>query len=103
MKRALVLALAIVSSAEAADVVVGGTLHGATLRDWRAASSANQLATVADIIEKFLNLRDPLAVAPKARAVQSCVSRVAANFTRGAQTVADTSIACMAELGYLQR
>lgn len=103
MKIALAFALATICGAASAEVPVGGTLHGATLRDWYAASSANQLATVADIVEKFLNLHDPLAVAPKARAVQSCVNRVSVNFQLRSQTVADTAIACIAELGYLQR
>ncbi len=103
MKIALVLALAMACGGASAEVSVGGTLHGATLRDWHAASASNQLATVADIVGKFLNLRDPLAVAPKARAVQSCINRVSGNFKLRSQTVADTAIACMAELGYLQR
>jgi hypothetical protein len=103
MKIAFVLALALVCSSAPAEVPAGGTLHGATLRDWHVGSAANQLATVADIVEKFLNLSDPLAVAPKARAVQSCINRVSANFKLRSQTVADTAIACMAELGYLQR
>ncbi|MDB5932897.1 MAG: hypothetical protein JWQ01_241 [Massilia sp.] len=103
MKICVFLALAFVCSSVPADVPVGGTLHGATLRDWHTASGSNQLATVADIVEKFLNLRDPLEVAPKARSVQSCISRVSSNFKLRSQTVADTAIACMAELGYLQR
>lgn len=103
MKIAVLLALTMVCLRAPAEVTVGGTLHGATLRDWHAASSGNQLATVADIVEKFLNLRDPLEVAPKARAVQGCINRVSSNFKLRSQTVTDTAIACMAELGYLQR
>ena len=103
MKKAIFLALALYCSGAASYGAGSGTLHRATLREWHQANSANQFATAADIVEGILNLRDPLAVAPKARDVQSCVNRAAANFQLGMQTVADTAIACMAELGYLPR
>ncbi|MES2759012.1 MAG: hypothetical protein V4693_16685 [Pseudomonadota bacterium] len=103
MKIVVILAFAAACAGAQAEVTVGGTLHGASLRDWHAASAANQLITVADIVEKVLNLRDPLAVAPKARAVHSCINRVSNNFKLRSQMVADTAVACMAELGYLPR
>jgi hypothetical protein len=103
MKKTLLLALALHCSLAAAQGTVSGTLHRATLREWHQANAANQFATVSDIVEGILNLRDPLATAPKARDVQACVNRVAANFKLGYQTVSDTAIACMAELGYLPR
>jgi hypothetical protein len=102
MKTAVLLALAMLCGSAAAQGSAG-TLHRATLRQWHMASSADQFATVADIIEKVLNVRDPLAVAPKARDVQACVSRLSNNFLMGSQMVADTAVACMAELGYLKR
>ena len=103
MRIIVILVLAVACAAARAEVTVGGTLHGSTLRDWHAASAANQLITVADIVERVLNLRDPLAVAPKARAVQSCINRVSNNFKLRSQMVTDTAVACMAELGYLPR
>ena len=103
MKKIILLTLALYCSGAASEGIGRGTLHGATLREWHQANAANQFATAADIVEGILNLRDPLAVAPKARDVQSCVNRAAANFQLGMQTVADTAIACMAELGYLPR
>lgn len=103
MRILVILVLAVACSSARAEVTVGGTLHGSTLRDWHAASAANQLITVVDIVEKVLNLRDPLAVAPKARAVQSCINRVSNNFKLRSQMVVDTAVACMAELGYLPR
>jgi hypothetical protein len=99
----LSLALALHCGLAAAQGTVSGTLHRATLTEWRQANAANQFATVSDIVEGILNLRDPLAVAPKARDVHACVNRVSANFKLGYQTVADTAVACMAELGLLPR
>jgi hypothetical protein len=103
MKAAIFLALAMCSTAACAGNVTGGTLHGATLREWHQATSANQYATAADILERFLNIRDPLFLAPKVRDVHACINRVSGNFKLRSQTVADTAIACMAELGYLPR
>ena len=103
MRIVISLVLAVACANAPAEVTVGGTLHGSSLREWHAASAANQLITAADIVEKVLNLRDPLAVAPKARAVQSCINRVSNNFKLRSQMVTDTAVACMAELGYLPR
>jgi hypothetical protein len=102
MKKAVVLALAMLCGSAAAQMI-GGNLHRASLREWHQATSANQFATVADIVERILNTSDPVAVGPKARNVQSCINRVAGNFTQRSQLVADTAVACMAELGYLPR
>jgi dihydrodipicolinate synthase/N-acetylneuraminate lyase len=101
MKAAILVALAMCCGAAGAATVAGGTLHRATLREWHQAAAANQYATAADIVERFLNIRDPLALAPKARDVHSCICRVSANFQLRSQTVSDTAIACMAQLGYL--
>jgi hypothetical protein len=103
MKTAIVLALAICSTSVHAEIVVGGTLHSATLREWHQATSANQYATAADIIERFLNIRDPISLGPMVRDVHSCINRVSDNFKLRTQTVSDTAIACMAQLGYLPR
>jgi hypothetical protein len=103
MKTAVLLALAMLCGGAAAQGAGGGTLHRATLRQWHMATNADQFATVADIVAKVLGVHDPLAVAPKARDVQACVSRLSSNFQMGSQMVADTAVACMAELGYLKR
>lgn len=81
----------------------GGDLHRASLRDWSQAGEANRFATTVDLVERILNVHDPIAVRPKARQVQACISRVAADFQQGGQAVADTAVACMAELGMLAR
>jgi hypothetical protein len=80
-----------------------GDLHHASLREWNQAGEANQFATASDLVERILNLHDPIAIRPKARQVQACISRVAGNFQQGHQAVADTAVACMAELGLLSR
>jgi hypothetical protein len=103
MKKAILLALAMVCGSAAAQATIGGTLHRATLREWHQATIGNQMATAADLVESVLNLRDPVALAPKARDVQACINRVADNFKLGSQMVADTALACMAQLGYLPR
>ena len=103
MKAAVLVALTICAGSACAESELGGNLHRASLRDWRIASPGNQVATMTDIVGKVLNIGDPLALAPKVRDVQSCVSRIADNFTRGSQTVFDTAFVCMAELGYLRR
>ncbi|MEO7494093.1 MAG: hypothetical protein ABIT83_06415 [Massilia sp.] len=86
-----------------ADEFLGGTLHSASLRDWHLASSQNQLATLGDIVGRMLNIGDPVELRTRTLAVQACINRVAGNFTLRSQSVADTAIACMAELGYLKR
>lgn len=103
MKKVVLLALALGCGSAPAQGTVGGTLHWATLREWHQATSVNQLMTVADIVGRFLNISDPVALAPKARDVQGCINRVAENFKLRSQTVADTAIACMAQLRYLKR
>jgi hypothetical protein len=90
-----------VLSAQAGTSLAVGDLHGAALRDWRQANDANQFATATDLVERILNLHDPIALRPKARQVQACINRVAADFQQGSQAVADTAVACMAELGML--
>lgn len=81
----------------------GGTLHRATLNEWRASTGSNQLATLADIVGKTLNLRDPVEVRPMAEQVQACINVVAANKKMGTQPVADTAVGCMFQLGYLPK
>jgi hypothetical protein len=100
MKKSLLLALILICASAGAQTTLG-TLHRSTLREWHQASPANQFATTADLIERVLNIKDPVAAAPKARNVQSCISRAAANYLLGSQMVADTAYACMGELGYL--
>lgn len=96
-----VFGLALALPVRAGNPLPMGDLHGAALRDWRQANDANQFATASDLVERILNLHDPLALRPKARQVQACINRVAADFQQGSQAVADTAVACMAELGML--
>lgn len=103
METAVIVTLAMACGGAAAQGMLGGTLHAATLRDWNTASASNQMATVTEIVERVLKLHDPLGVAPKARGVRACINRVSSNFKLGSQTVTDTAVACMAELGYLPR
>ena len=100
---ALLVLPCLCSTAFAATQLPMGDLHAAALREWRQASDANQFATASDLVERMLKLHDPIALRPRARQVQACISRVAGNFQQGSQAVADTAVACMAELGMLGR
>ncbi len=98
----IAIVLAVPFPAMAIDTPAGD-LHKATLRDWNLAGDANRFATTSDLVERILNLHDPIAIRPKARQVQACINRIAADFQQGSQAVADTAVACMAELGMLSR
>jgi hypothetical protein len=87
----------------AGATIAGGTLHRSSLREWHQATAANQYATTADIVERYLNIRDPIELGPKVRDVYTCINRVSANFKQRNQAVSDVAYACMAELGYLKR
>ncbi|GJI97033.1 hypothetical protein RugamoR57_37510 [Duganella caerulea] len=100
---AVALVLVLATSTASAQWYVGGTLHRATLSEWTASTSSNQLATLADIVGKTLSLRDPVAVRPMAEQVQACINVVAANKKMGTQPVADTAVGCMFQLGYLPK
>ena len=102
LSTSLLLSL-VISAPAGAEEFMGGTLHSANLREWHLASSQNQLATLADIVGRMLNIGDPVLLRSKTLEVQNCINRVAGNFKLRSQTVSDTAIACMAELGYLQR
>lgn len=97
------LIMCLITASAAARQAPSGDLHNATLRAWNQANSANQFATASDLVERILNLHDPIALRPKARQVQICISRIAVDFQQGSQAVADTALACMAELGMLSR
>ena len=97
----LVMTLAV--GAASAQWYSGGTLHRATLSEWRASTGSNQLATLADIVGKPLNLRDPVAVKPMAEQVKARINVLAANKKMGTQPVADTAVGCMYQLGYLPK
>jgi hypothetical protein len=101
MAAAAILPVGLAAAAPRPEVM--GDLHHASLREWRQASDGNQLATASDLVERILNLHDPLMVRPKAKLVQACITRVAASFQQGGQAVADTAVACMAEQGMLAR
>lgn len=106
MRKAIFVVGTVMSLAAAtasAQWYVGGTLHRATLSDWRASTGSNQLATLADIVGKTLDIRDPVAVRPMAEQVQACINVVASNKKMGTQPVADTAVGCMFQLGYLPR
>lgn len=103
MRISLFFAAALMACGASGQQGPSGDLHHASLREWNQAGEANKFATASDLVERILNLHDPIAIRPKARMVQACINRVAVDFQQGGQAVADTAVACMAELGMLSR
>jgi hypothetical protein len=78
----------------------GGTLHTATLREWRLATENERLETVGNMVGKVLKTKEPGLVWPKARAVQTCIGVVAREPKFVGFGVAETAVGCMKQLGY---
>ncbi len=84
MFRSLPWLLAILLNAQfclAAEWYEGGTLHKATLIEWRAATNSNRLATAADIAYTLLSRKvvvtSPQQIRSFAKELEKCVSGVA--------------------------
>ena len=100
--RLFPLLLALVYVGASAEIAPNAALHGESLRTWRTESTRDQLATISDIVVKILNISDPIEARNKARTVQGCVNKVAADFVSGERRVADVAVMCIAQLGYLR-
>ena len=77
----------------------GGTLHGATVADWRAANYRNRLATSADFAATALNrkgvkLSSMSELRPKAQALEICVSEAAKPPIPGTMRIAELAAQC---------
>jgi hypothetical protein len=100
--RIVLLLLALACASASAQFEPNAALHGESLRAWRTEPARDQLATITDIVVKILNISDPIEARDKARSVQGCVNKVAADFMAGERRVADVAVMCIAQLGYLR-
>jgi|GEM_PF-1994779 len=81
---------------------MGGTLHSATMREWSAASEANQLATCADIVSARMldegrtdgRIDRNREVKPLAEVLMSCINTAGAGRTIDHQTVSEVATRC---------
>lgn len=99
---ALTLALGLAGTALAAEWYEGGTLHRATLAQWNQASSENKIATTSDMIvatcdQDLLMASGGMDKLKEAtHDVTLCIEGVAGEARFAEQTVAETSVMCMA-------
>ena len=96
------LFLMLACASASAQFEPNAALQGESLRAWRGESTRDQLATMTGIVVKILNISDPIEARNKARNVQGCVNKVAADFMAGERRVADVAVMCIAQLGYLR-
>lgn len=79
----------------------GGTLHGATLKEWKAASSSNQLATAGDMVGKATKSADLNVIKERAIELKACISVVANNPKMIDLRVATVAVVCLKQLEYI--
>jgi hypothetical protein len=77
----------------------GGTLHQATMREWKAASPANRLATAADFATNTLHPSTTEEVRAPAREMMECVDRASTSAPDG-KTVAEVGAVCAVLMGW---
>jgi DNA-binding beta-propeller fold protein YncE len=88
-------------SSQSKEWYVGGTLHGKTLAEWRAATYTNRLATSADFVIKAGNFRSlPLDLKSRATELERCISNADAGIEVDHWRVSETGAACALLLGY---
>lgn len=89
----------------------GGTLHSATLYEWKQSSERNKLATISDwIVVVFKNHKKPItstnSIKEKAKEVRKCTNRRISKFRSitNLKVLKANEIAykCMVDLGYLK-
>lgn len=79
----------------------GGTLHGATGRQWKAASAQSRLATAADFVAKVAQPRSLDELREKAQELQICISEAVADASGDGQEVSGVAAACVMLMGYV--
>lgn len=86
----------------AAEWYSGGTLHGATGRQWKAAPAQNRLATAADFVAKVAPPRSLDELREKAQELQICISEAVADPVGDGQQVSGIAAACVVLMGYVR-
>lgn len=80
----------------------GGTLHGATGRQWKAALAQNRLATSADFVTKVVKPSSMDDLREKAQELQLCISEAVADSSGDEQEVSGIAAACIILMGYVR-
>ena len=94
----IMTAMVITSSpAWAGEWYQGGTLHRATLSDWRSASYSNRLATAADMAAATSKgrLRSMAELKKFAKALEICITEVAKARKLGSLKVSEIAASCV--------
>lgn len=74
----------------------GGTLHGATLKEWAGALTQNKMATAADMVVGAKIAKRPAEVMEQSVRLSTCVDEAARDKASQAQDVATVAAICMA-------
>lgn len=77
----------------------GGTLHRATVPQWRTAASSDRLATSADLAARILRRRSPADLREQAEELMMCISTLAA-VVPPEHTVDELAASCAVRLGW---
>ena len=100
----LLLSFLLIGSASAARWYEGGTLHGATIAEWKRATAANQLATCADFLAAAhmegklkLPISDVESIRPYANELVTCINAA----TKGHSEADHQSVSDIAAMGAL--
>ncbi len=102
--RAALIVLGVLVSAtpSPAEWYSGGTLHGASGKAWKAASSHDRLATAADFVAKVVSPTSMEELREKAQELQICISEAVADPSGDGQEVSAIAAACVMLMGYAQ-
>lgn len=79
----------------------GGTLHGASLKEWKVATPSNQLATAGDMVGKATNGSNVDEIKEKAFELKACINVVANNPQMRDLKVATVAVICLKQLEYI--
>jgi hypothetical protein len=77
----------------------GGTLHRATIREWKVASPRNRLATAADFASRVLHPATTEEVRAPAREMMECIDQ-ASESAPDYKPVSEIGAACMVLMGW---
>ena len=105
-KLIIILAMGVAGGIASAQWYSGGSLHGATGKQWVAASSSNRLATSADFVAKAFGEKKVRSLGsidklkPYAQNVKSCVDETYRAPNSQNLRVSEVAASCLIILGY---
>jgi hypothetical protein len=86
--------LALVSLSSAEEWTHGGTLHHATVAQWRVATAANRLATSADFVASTQHPKSMEELKYMAEQMETCISGATVDTNTDNQKVTDIAAPC---------